>query len=153
MLVAKATPRILCDQHQGPVPKCIVDHVMGQRLVGVGLDLQEIITAHQPAEQEQRKRLPDNTKMQPPIASLGPKWGGMWKSWGEEKYLDLSFPPSSCLLLTPLTDHNQSATRGQGCSLQQDADNRPPDHRLTKRDGDGRGCTGRNPHRGQRCHI
>lgn len=63
------------------------------------------------------------------------------------------FPPSSYLLLTPLTDHNQSEIRGQGGSLQQDADNRPPDHRLTKRDGDGRGCTGRNPHKGQRCHI
>ena len=99
MLVAEATPRILCDQHQGPVPKCIVDHVMGQRLVGAGLDLQEVITAHQLAEQEQRKRLPGNTKMQLPIAPLGPKWGGLWKGWGE-KYLDLSLslshPPISC---------------------------------------------------------
>lgn len=97
MLVAEATPRILCDQHQGPVPKCIVDHVMGQRLVRAGLDLQEVITAHQLAEQEQRKRLPGNTKMQLPIAPLGPKWGGMWKGGGEKYlHLSLSHPPISC---------------------------------------------------------
>lgn len=61
------------------MPKCIVDHVMGQRLVGAGLDLQKVITAHQLAEQEQRKRLSGNTKMQLPIAPLGPKCGGLWK--------------------------------------------------------------------------
>ena len=49
--------------------------------------------------------------------------------------------PSSYLLLTPFTDHNQSEIRGQGRSFQQDADNGLPDQRLAKRDGDGRGYT------------
>lgn len=56
MLAAKATPKNPSGLALGgPVPKCIWGPVMGQRLVGTGLDLQEVVTAHRPAEQELRR--------------------------------------------------------------------------------------------------
>lgn len=98
------------------MPKCILGPVMGQRLVGTGLDLQEVITAHQPAEQELRRGASGQHKDAATSRTPGAKVGRDMEGLGEG-VVPRSLSPTPHLLLTPLIDHNQSETRGQGCSF------------------------------------